>query len=292
MLKNELLTLEIPEPGKTYTWPRFDWMGMVSQVTYKGRHTFCTTETRNPWRVTKRGIGLCNEFGIEQAVGYADCKPGERFPKIGVGLLLKKSEKRYRFFKNYSIKPFPYSVTRNNDSLIFKAGAAETRGYAVEYVKTILLEKNRFTVDYTLKNTGAKAVNTNEYFHNFVSINHENIGPEYVLKFPFKLNAAAFTMTIDPGAFFRIQENRLTWHETPKKEFFIRHVNPSPLENGFWSLEHTRHKVGIKETCDFPIDLINLWGKKHVVSPEIFYTLTVNPGETASWRRVYEVYEL
>ncbi len=291
ILKNELLTLEILNPGTVYTWPRFDWMGLISQVTYKGRHTFCTTETRNPWRITKRGIGLSNEFGIERAVGYADCKTGERFPKIGVGLLLKKPEKNYRFFKNYNNHPFPFSTNRKNDSLSFKAEALETRGYAVEYTKTITLTKNRFMVDYTLKNTGAKVISTNEYNHNFISINNEYIGPEYVLKFPFQLTPAAFTVIIDPGALLRIRENRLAWKETPKKEFFIRRLNPGPLAGGFWAVEHTGHKVGIKETCDFPIDLINLWGKKHVVSPEIFYKFTVSPGETASWRRVYEVYE-
>jgi hypothetical protein len=291
-LKNELLKLEILEPGTPYTWPRFDWMGMISQVTYKNTHTFCTTETRNPWRIAKRGIGLSNEFGIEKAVGYADCKAGERFPKIGIGLLLKKPEKNYRFFKNYDLKPFPFSVTQDDDTLSFICKSLETRGYAAEYIKTIKLVKNKFTVRYELRNTGAKPISTNEYNHNFVSINKENIGPEYVLKFSFRLNPSAFTKITDPGKLFRIHEKQLAWNGTPKKEFFIRHMNPTPLEGGYWALEHTRHKVGIKETCVFPIGLINLWGKKHVTSPEIFFQFSLAPGEATSWQRVYEIYEV
>jgi hypothetical protein len=291
ILKNQQLQLDIQEPGTQYVWPRFDWTGQIRQVTYKDTYTFCSRETHNPWRQKKRGTGLSNEFGIEQPIGYDDAQPGDRFPKIGVGLLLKRAEKHYRFFKNYDNKPFHISVSQSEQTATFVCRDEEIRGYAAFYTKNIALDHNKFTIDYEMKNTGTRPVITTEYCHNFVAINNENIGPDYLLHFPFALQPSKFAVLVNHGTVCTFQGHNISWKSTPTKEFFIRQVNPAPLQGGSWALEHTRHKVGIRETCSFPVDLINLWGKKHVVSPEIFYNLSLAPGETAHWQRVYEVYE-
>ena len=60
----------------------------------------------------------------------------------------------------------------------------------------------------------------------------------------------------------------------------------------FWCLENKKDHVGIKESCDFIPLRVNLWGGMHVVSPEIFFELKVFPGNSISWKRNYEVYDL
>jgi len=87
-LKNDRLTVEIARPGSIYTGTRFDWTAFITQVTLDQTHTFCVPESDQPGQGTG-GVGLCNEFGIEQAIGYDAAHPGECFPKFGIGLLVK-----------------------------------------------------------------------------------------------------------------------------------------------------------------------------------------------------------
>ena len=89
LLENNLLQLEIQEPGKGYCGSRFDWTGQITQIRYRRQHTFCTEETVDPALVNKLGRGLYNEFGIDQPLGYHDCSVGDKFPKIGIGLITR-----------------------------------------------------------------------------------------------------------------------------------------------------------------------------------------------------------
>jgi hypothetical protein len=47
-LENETIRLDIEEPGEGYVGSRFDWTGKITQITFRGRHTFCTEETTDP----------------------------------------------------------------------------------------------------------------------------------------------------------------------------------------------------------------------------------------------------
>jgi len=291
-LTNKYIRLDINEPGSEYTRARFDWTGQIVQLTFKGTHTFCTSETFKPWKIKKLGQGLFNEFGIEQAVGYDDCNVGQWFPKIGVGLLRRKTKHDYHFYKNYKIQPFSFTVERENSKIRFISRAKETRGYAFTFKKSITLNKNTFTIDYELANIGTKQIITNEYNHNFISINKQNIDNQYVLKLPFTIDPCCFTTVMNPHNVLCLGKKHITWNAVPKKDFFIRHLNPAPLKAGLWSLEHKACKVGIKEICKFPIQTFNLWGKKHVVSPEVFFKIALTAGKTLHWQRRYEIYEL
>ncbi len=37
---------------------------------------------------------------------------------------------------------------------------------------------------------------------------------------------------------------------------------------------------------------VNLWGNKHVISPELFINLNIMPGESFKWNRTYSVRNL
>ena len=59
-----------------------------------------------------------------------------------------------------------------------------------------------------------------------------------------------------------------------------------------WSLENHKSKIGISESGDFQTNAVNLWGCGHVISPELFFTINIQPGQSIAWTRCYSVYEL
>ena len=291
-LKNEYLSLEIQEPEKIYRGSRFDWTGQIIQITYLDKHTFCTTETKDQFLKDKLGRGLYNEFGIDQPVGYNDCLPGEKFPKIGIGLLTKKSSDPYDFFQEYEITPYLFSFSIENTAIEFCCKTDKNQKFAFQLNKRIELNANSFTIHYTLYNNGKEEINTNEYIHNFLSINGKQINEQYKLFFPFTINTTKFNSIVNPENAVWVEGNSLMWNKTPSQQFFIDNLNCDYSGKGHWLLVHLEDKVGIEELTDFDIQKINLWGSSHVVSPEIFFRINIKPGDSLSWVRTYKTFIL
>jgi hypothetical protein len=292
ILKNDILELEIQEPGELYKGSRFDWTGQITQIRYLGMHTFCTEEKIDPGTIHMLGRGLYNEFGIDEPIAYDDCTVGDKFPKIGIGLLTRDSDDPYNFFKPYVIKPFEFKINMETDGITFICDAPEYRGFAFRLIKRITLLKNTFSIDYAFENRGRYPVKTNEYVHNFLAINGRAIDHHYRLSFPFEINPGQFGETVNPDNIVQFEKKTLSWNKHPIKQFFFSNIHSGYTENVSWRLEHDEEKVGITERAGFPILRINLWGAGHVVSPEIFYELAAIPGETKKWVRTYEVFQL
>ena len=116
VLAGDRLCVEIAPPGSEYyNGSRFDWTGFVVQVTLDNTHTFCGPESRDGSGTG--GIGLCNEFGIFRPIGFDDARPGDQFPKLGVGLLTQPDGSPYRFYRDYAIEPFDIRVTSGCDTI-------------------------------------------------------------------------------------------------------------------------------------------------------------------------------
>ena len=291
-IKNEYLSLDIEEPGTSYRGSRFDWTGQIIQVTYLDRHTFCTTESLNKELVNKLGKGLYNEFGIDQPIGYNECKVGDKFTKIGVGLLTKENNEPYNFFKDYKIKPFSFCSSFEKNKAAFCCNSAEDQQYSFQLKKRIELTDNTFTIYYTLSNNGKQVIRTNEYIHNFLSINKKEINQNYKLIFPFTLHPEKMKSIVNPNNIIEFGEDFITWNSIPQDQFFIDTVNTDYKERGEWTLLNREDKICIRETCDLNIQKINLWGSTHVVSPEIFVQLKIEPGKSFSWKRTFKIFTL
>jgi len=291
ILKNNIIELEIQQPGECYKNARFDWTGQIVQITFGGK-TFCTNETQNPDELNILGRGLYNEFGIDEAVGYKDCTVGDKFLKIGVGWLIKDSKEAYNFFKTYQIDPAETQTFTTNDSVTYISQVKPYRGYGYKLTKKIELAEATFCIKYSLQNTGEKTIITNEYMHNFLSINNNKIDGNYSLKFPFQLSKAGFGEFVNPNEVLSLETNTITWKENPTNQFFISNLQISGLNNAFWVLEHAKEEIGIKESTNFQILRINLWGSKHVVSPEIFYEINLLPDDTENWERHYQLFSV
>lgn len=320
MLQSDRLTVEISQPGVAYHGTRFDWSGFITQVTLDGQHTFCVPEDYTPGKGTG-GIGICNEFGIDQPIGYDEAKPGECFPKLGIGLLTRLDSPTYSFWNPHQIsQPFPIEINASKKQVIFTVHPIECRGYAARLTKQISVENNRMMIQYELENTGEKSILTNEYVHNFIGINQRPIGPDYTLRFPQKIAFEDITPMVrnqlpqwirrflpffaDTAArkyiqkqvsILNVNDRELSWHRTPTTPFYCRLTNlqqlREPSEGEFctmWELHHSDDGLFMSEKVNFPPERIALWGTTHVVSVEVFKKIELLPGDKDTWARQYE----
>ena len=285
LLRSSRLAVAVKHPSEV-GGARFDRTGFVTEVTLDGRHTFCAYELPNVWDKTK-GAGLCGEFGNQVMLGYDEAKPGERFPKLGVGLLLRESDEAYKFMKVYDVLPYDIRTEQADEgSLEFTVHPEECLGYSARYVKRLRAEDNRLRVEYELANVGKREIVTNEYAHNFVCIDGQPVGPDYALTFagegptPFRVQVGDL----------RAAGERLEWGSVPERDFYGRMYPGEEGEAGLprgWSLLHRPSGVRVGESCGFDTALIAVWGMAHNVSPEMFAPVRVAPGETLTWSREY-----
>jgi hypothetical protein len=287
LLKNKHLTIEVDNPGSIYNGTRFDWTGFIRQVTFNNI-TFFSAETENNTTAQAIGAGLCNEFGIVRPIGYDNCPVGQQFPKLGVGLLTRENDEPYRFFKPYPCIPAQIKVLQNSTRRVsFISEIQLTRGYAYKLEKTIKLEDNCLIINYSLHNTGTEIIDTNEYCHNFLAINHSDVSSDYKLQLSFPIEQNNFGETVNPEQAVSIGINTFNWSKTPSQPFFFSNIG-KPVDADFnWKLTNTKHMVSISEKVSPTPAEMNLWGIKHVMSPEMFVNICVKPNEMFQWQRKY-----
>ncbi len=290
LLENHRLKITIEEPGRIYQGSRFDRSGNITQVILDGKTTFCTTEKSVNFDGRFHGQGLYNEFGINIPVGYDDCKTGNTFLKIGVGLLTRTGDGPYDFFASYPVKPFDVEVGQGDNFIRFNVKPEDCRGYAVNMVKTITLEDNSVHIDYLLQNTGTRAICTNEYCHNFISFNHLNIDEHYSLNTSGIIPGLSDMIeAVNPESACSIGNGQLSFNFTPAKDIFF---SPFALFSGpgMWELTHRNFGTAVCEQTDFTPIIMNVWGTKHVLSPELFVDINISPGHSQKWRRTFKFY--
>ena len=148
---------------------------------------------------------------------------------------------------------------------------------------------NYFIINYNLKNTGEKNIITDEYVHNFTSINNDLIGHNYELKFPFQLKPKLFDENINPEHKVKIKNHHISFNGSHNKPFFFSNLSSNNKIEGSWKLINHANKIVISETTSFKTAKVNLWGCKHVISPELFFNINIKPGESTEWSRTYKM---
>ncbi len=282
---NNRLSVQISYPGAVYKGSRFDWNGFITQVTLDGRHTFCVPESLIPGKGSG-GQGFCGEFGIEEGLGYKDTYVNNYFVKIGVGHLKKIDSKPYDFFRRYPVVPHACDITLAGQKVSFHGKPVILDGYSYEYSKEIMLEDNFLIITYTLKNMGSQKIETTEYCHNFIGIDNNLVSSSYKLKIPGDIKVENTVGEV------RVAEDKsLTWpHYEQKQEFYcvVKDYNNS---SGYsWELYNSNARAGLREINDFPVSKLAIWGSRHVISPEAFIRLELDPGQTKRWVRRYEFF--
>lgn len=291
ILKNQNLEIHIDLPKENYEFSRFDWTGKITKVIFK-KMPLTTLEDPASNNANLLGKGLYNEFGIDQAFGYEDTPINSWFHKIGIGKLQKENTAEYLFNKPYNLTPANFDITKRPDGMTISCQSDTLNGFAYILKKEFVLYNNHLTINYQLDNTGNKVIKTSEYVHNFMAINNTNIGTDYALKLPFSLQPQLFNETVNPENKVVVGKNEFEFNGTPNKPFFFSNLNGGNTVKAHWELYHTKLGVGISETGSFSTSKVNLWGWKHVISPELFYDIHLNPNHSTAWSRTYEVFEL
>ncbi len=290
IIKNDTLEVAIDLPLENYEGSRFDWTGKISSVKFKSL-PLTTIEDTGSKDVNFLGKGLYNEFGITSPIGFEETPMGGWFHKIGIGLL-KKEHKNYLFHRNHLIKPANFDITYQDQKIIIVCKSESVNGYSYILKKEITVSENSFTIDYSLHNTGEKKIITDEYVHNFMAINNALIGEDYTLKFPFQINPSLFDETVNSENKVEIGSDNISFNETPKKQFFFSNLTGGKELEAEWALTNLKANLGIKEIGSFKTDKINIWGWKHVISPELFFKISAASKETIEWSRKFEVFKI
>ncbi len=292
LLRSSRLKVEVAAPGSIYQLFRFDWTGFITQVTLDEgaqAHTFCVPESYRPDLGTG-GIGLCNEFGIDAPIGFAEAGPDDLFPKLGIGLLKRGTRPEYAFHLPYElVTRFPIRTESSPDQVGFVVEPVECRGYAARLTKTLSVRENWLDIDYRLENTGTRPIVTNEYVHNFVGFDQQPMGPEYRMRFPFPTR-----LEMNPNAprqlteILEIQGQELGLRSRPESSFYCRLLELHKTSEPQWALRLEPARLEMSETDDFTPSRVAVWGAAHVISAEVFVEINLQPGETQSWKRRYE----
>ena len=289
LLKNNQLVLLVDLPSENYCFSRFDWTGKITTLKYKGLFvTGSETNEGDPTHVL--GKGFYNEFGIESPLGFSETPIGGWFHKIGVGLL-KKEDSLYQPGKKYQIKPATFKISQGLNRIFIRCTSEAINGYSYVLEKNILLLENGFRIDYKLQNNGTKKIVTDEYVHNFMAIDKDPIGRNYSLEFPFQLQPTHFIETVNPEQKVQFGDSKITFTDTIDETFFFSNLSGANRVRAQWKLKNRKNKLTIRETGNFKTNKVNLWGTKHVMSPELFFGIDLAANTSVAWSRKFELLE-
>lgn len=292
-IKSDRLTVELTSPG---TPPndhfRFDRTGYVTEVTLDDGTRFCASEPRNLAHPSSNGRGFCscNRWDVSEEVGV-----GEYFPIIGVGLIKKPDENKYRQFLRYDEGFIPFEIKSEiaENIATYAVLPMECRGYAFHETRVIKVIGNRLENRVTLYNCGQKPAGIMEYCHNFISIEGMAVGPDYTIEFPQ-------IGDLTGKAFEEAERGGETNFEGFGKGFRMKRYEPQPYsvaldDYSFYTGEPFRWRVSnaaagayVEGTDNIKLSRVKIWTSDHMVCPEIYQRFTIEPGEVLEWSRTLE----
>lgn len=280
------LTIYLPDAEKGYyRGTRFDWSGIIGQAEYKGHTFFGSWKATHDPTNAEDADGTAEEFGIGGALGYEEAKVGDPFVKIGVGVLEKPQEKGYNFMARYKIlQAGKWNIKHEKDWIEFRQDLKAPRDYAYQYVKRIAMLPDGFIISHQLKNTGAKAIQTEQYCHNFVMLDNKPVGPEYRMTFPFEPKAKR---AMDSAT---ILGKRLAFsREVKDGEALFSELEGSKVtdQDNEVVVEHQEAGIAVKITGDAPLVHFNFFAVRRSVCPEPFIKVDLAPGKEMEWTSRY-----
>jgi hypothetical protein len=272
-----------------YRGTRFDWSGLISRVEYKGHTFFCEFKQEHDPLNHDDICGTAEEFGMTvPPAGYEQAHQGERFVKIGIGVLQRGDDASFEFWRRYTLlKPGQWQVNRTKDAIEFTQELQGPAGWSYSYTKTLRLRTDApvLTISRRLKNTGTNAINTDHYGHNFLRIDNAPAGPDYSLELPFPLR---FGEKSQPQGSVELKGNSLVFtKEVWDKAVWVRLDGFSQPEDNRIRVVNRRSGASVTITTDRPLSRLVLYSSGGVVCPEPFVKISVGPGETQEWTTSY-----
>lgn len=273
-----------------YQGTRFDWSGVIHSLKYQGHEYFGEWfDTYDP-KIHDAITGPVEEF---TPIGYEEGKVGEPFLKIGVGVLRKPEEERYRFSRLYEVvEPGTWKTRIKADRVEFTHEIAGPDGYAYRYKKTVRLAKGKpeLVLEHTLQNTGQRAISTTVYNHNFFVIDQAPTGPDIRTHFPYEVQAEGQGI----GTLAEFGDSQLIYlRELQKGENIytpgVRGFGPK-AQDYHLDIQNLKTGAGVKITADQPLDKLVFWANYRTSCPEPYIQVQAAPGEAFTWQINYAFY--
>lgn len=279
----------LPDAEKgLYRGTRFDWSGVIGSVRFKDHEYFgYWKETHDP--LFHEDLTGPVEGFIEPGLGYAEARPGEGFIRIGVGIIEKADEPAFNWRKTYKILDHGRWKTENGtDWISFTHQLNNNSGYAYTYRKTIKLKDDGFTIEHNLLNTGALAIETDQFNHNFFMIDGEPSGTSFQLSFPF-----AISTEDDLKHYLEIDERQLSFIGDLEKDssvfLLLEGYSHDPQDHRVTVLNR-KTGAGVTFTVDQPIYRMAFWACRTTLSPENSVWISVAPGREHQWISDYTLF--
>jgi len=297
----------LPDPANGfYKGARFDWSGIVSSVEFAG-HTFYgqwfskvdSTVRDVSYKdddilvsVNTSAVGPAQEF--QTPLGYDNAKEGDRFVKIGVGVLKKRDDTRYAFANVYDIVDHgKWSVNKTGNSVEFTQELNdEATGYAYLYKKTVRLidDKPEMLIEHSLKNIGKLPIKSVVYNHNFTLFDNLptsdiSVTVPYEIKSTRLPDPNAATITGNRFAYAKAVEN------TERVAGGLQGFGTTPSDNDF-KIENWKAGTGIRIQGNRPLQNATVWSIRSVVAVEPFIEVAADPGKDFTWQYTYTFYTL
>jgi len=310
-LSNGLLHAQIylPDVEKGfYRGTRFDWSGVIASLEYGGHNYygpfFQKFDPSIPDVIIGDTIvagansaasGPVEEFigSDNTALGYAEAKSGEAFCKIGVGVLQKPEESSYSSYQHYILlSPGKRTINKGTDWIEFVQKVDCGSDYAYIYSKKIHFIKNKPTmiIEHSLRNTGRKVIDTEVYDHNFLSIDQQSSGPDFVITFPFDLKAIA---DMDGMAAVRGKEISFLKVLTHDDTLYTPLAGFGDAARDYQiTVENLRTGAGVVIRGDRPLSQLGFWAVRTVLAPEPYIRIRIPPREEFGWKYTYDFYTM
>ena len=197
-------------------------------------------------------------------------------------MLAKPLKNRYSLFQQPKLLAgAPTTVTWHDDAAEFTQTCPGVDGYAYAMTARLSCQGKTVTVDWALTNTGRRPFTTRQYVHNFFRFDGHDVGPGYVLRFPYDFSATG----MEP-------QQRQVGREIRFVERIPRWVNlVVPYPEGYTGPNRCiiEHADGQRVTCETSMPGLRtaVHARPMYLAPEQFIELKLAPGQTVRWRRAY-----
>jgi hypothetical protein len=312
-ISNGFLTAGVYLPDRDrgfYRGTRFDWSGVFSSLQYEHHefygkwfqravpsvHDFQFDGPEIVVGAASAITGPVEEFTTNNhALGFDEAKPGQHFVKIGVGVLLKSDTAPYDRFRPYKIVDQGTRTTKTSTNSVEFTQAIEDKssGYGYVYRKIVTLTPGRpqMVLTHSLRNTGAKPIESNVYDHNFLILDHEPIGPDFTIDATYPIKP-----TTPPAAgLMEVNANQVRYLKTlADEEDLILDLSGfgSSTENYDFRVENKHAGVGVRFTGNRPLTRATVWSVRTAIGMEPEIGFDIKPGEQFEWTITYDYYTL
>jgi len=303
--------LYLPDPNNGfYRGTRFDWSGVIHSLEYEGHQYYGSWFTKTDPKVIDfifQGsdiiAGPCSaitgpveEFSShEKGLGFDEAKAGGTFIKIGVGVLRRPDEQPYNPYRLYQIVDGgKWSIQTKKDSIEFTQELSDSiSGYAYRYTKVVRLipGKPEMILEHRLENTGRRTIQTSLYDHNFLVLDKQPTGPDFVISLPFAIHAQNVQrpdLALIQGREFTYRK-MLQGRDTVSAEFSGFRQTPADYKI---TIQNHKAGAGMKISGDRPLSQENLWSIRSVLAMEPFIAMSIQPGKTFTWKYDYTYYSV